>query len=576
MHPQLQKAATTGDVTIFDRIHKGEFPLTDSDLLSTDSECFNIIQIAARYKQEGFIHKVFLSSDIKPELLHQLLVHGNVRGSNALHCAAWYGCLNAMKSLVDFYHSWTQNEKVPVAQAPWTVANKYGKTPLHDALDRGYDEIACYILSLDPLYLYDKLDDEKQSPLFLALKNGCKQVIEEILFPDIDIPVTNASFSGPEGRTVLHLAIINICEESLVRQLLMKLDGRNEVIWQKDSKGWTALHYAVAAGVDWQIELLLQSPPASNFFMLDQNSESPLLLAWKSGHHSAVQTILRCYPAIIEWRSENNTTVLHHIKLQSREEYQRILRIPETQRVLNITDNNGMTPLHQAICDGNFLLAELLFEMDGVSKAIENKEGKTPINLLIEKSHQSIEFDELKKRPGIIPRTSYLPYKADLKEVRGTVMVVAALLATITFTAAFTIPDATQKSTPAFVIFLLSDTFAMCCSLVVLFWLIWAMVEDDSEKSRKLADRSVFVLELSFYGTLVAFAAAVFPVASNKSLLLAIAITIICCFVPVLSSRTIISKLFKVKGTRRSPWNLCSRHKYQKSRSTEGTGTSQV
>lgn len=207
MHPELEQAAVRGDVTVLERILKGELNLDDSDFLSTQSWGYNFIQHAAYHKQDRFICKVF--NDIKrTDILLRLLVHRSDNRANTLHSVAWYGCTNATKVLIDFY-----NEHGVSLGPPWKVENECGKTPLHDALERGYDEIACCILMADPEYLY-QLEYEKGSPLFLAVENGCRRVIEKILLSP-ELPMTSKSCKGPDEKTALHQAIICVCEGKL-------------------------------------------------------------------------------------------------------------------------------------------------------------------------------------------------------------------------------------------------------------------------------------------------------------------------------------------------------------------------
>jgi len=84
-------------------------------------------------------------------------------------------------------------------------------------------------------------------------------------------------------------------------------------------------------------------------------------------------------------------------------------------------------------------------------------------------------------------RTTYVKLR-DLTNMRDIISLVAALLATITFTAGFTLPGGLDGSGQAmfvaqatFIVFLLSDGYAMCCSMLVLFWIIWSMVCDYNE-----------------------------------------------------------------------------------------------
>jgi len=93
---------------------------------------------------------------------------------------------------------------------------------------------------------------------------------------------------------------------------------------------------------------------------------------------------------------------------------------------------------------------------------------------------------------GINPRlkTKYVhPTNRNLREIRATPSVIAALMASLTLTAGITVPGGFDSDTgeailakkAAFLVFLLSDAFAMRCSMLVLFCLVWSMISDPNK-----------------------------------------------------------------------------------------------
>jgi len=150
---------------------------------------------------------------------------------------------------------------------------------------------------------------------------------------------------------------------------------------------------------------------------------------------------------------------------------------------------------------------------------------------------------------GVDPtlRTPYIHLKANLTHMRDIIALVAALLATITFTAGFTLPggvdndsgEAILVKNAAFLVFLITDGYAMCTSMLVLFCIIWSMV-CKREKSSLLIDRSLVLLKQSLYGTLLAFMTGVYTVIHHKSLWAAIVIFVMCSLVVVTANRSIL------------------------------------
>jgi Domain of unknown function len=134
----------------------------------------------------------------------------------------------------------------------------------------------------------------------------------------------------------------------------------------------------------------------------------------------------------------------------------------------------------------------------------------------------------------------------------GNTSVVAALLATITFAAAFTLPggysaDASDAGLPifarkaAFQVFLLSDTIAMCSSLSVAFFcglLTWKDFSSTKESKNFLLNYREWARVLmwcAYASTSIAFATGLYTVLAPKCLWLAIFIVTLCSMLPFLS-----------------------------------------
>ena len=123
--------------------------------------------------------------------------------------------------------------------------------------------------------------------------------------------------------------------------------------------------------------------------------------------------------------------------------------------------------------------------------------------------------------------------------------VVAALLATITFAAAFTLPggfssDSANEGLPIFAsktvfqVFLISDTIAMFSSLSVAFLCILATWEDlDYLLHYRKTTRAL--LWCAYGTTAVAFGTGLFTVLAPKNLWLAILILVLCSILPLFS-----------------------------------------
>lgn len=153
---------------------------------------------------------------------------------------------------------------------------------------------------------------------------------------------------------------------------------------------------------------------------------------------------------------------------------------------------------------------------------------------------RSIGFD-----PKI--KITFFRHKTNLLDVRNTLSLVAALLATITFTAGFTLPGGFNQDTgeailakkAAFIVFLIFDSLAMCCSMLVLICLLWSVIYDYSG-SLLLIDRSMNLLMMALYFTLVAFMTGIYIVISPKSLWVAVVIIVMCSSIVLAMNRKLL------------------------------------
>ena len=127
----------------------------------------------------------------------------------------------------------------------------------------------------------------------------------------------------------------------------------------------------------------------------------------------------------------------------------------------------------------------------------------------------------------------------------GNTSLVAILIATITFAAAFTLPggysnDAGSEGLPimakkaAFQAFLISDTIAMCSSLVVAFVCIIARWED-LEFLLYYRSFTKKLMWLAYVATTTAFATGLYTVLAPRHLWLAIAVCVLTGSLPILT-----------------------------------------
>ncbi|XP_048498494.1 uncharacterized protein LOC104891722 isoform X1 [Beta vulgaris subsp. vulgaris] len=471
--------------------------------------------------------------------------------NNPLHVAATTtneATDEVVKLLIEAYReeypSW---RSFPEPSLPWLEKNKAKEGALSLAIRNQREKLALYILSLYNAHLNSLLDyyEPEHGILFLAIEKNCSQVAKVILNRLDRGSWSKYLMDSSDERNILHLTP-NCTDKDFVTWLV---NEASEFITKPDKNGNTPLDEVSDVGAAWIIQAMLEKDPSAF-------SKAPLawIKACKKGHISAIRAFIDNYPGNFKDHCiKHKDSPLHHIQnLSNLTQYEEFLKLPRMKDLINLRDSRGATPLHQAIRNGNIFLTETLLNMDKIMYNIRDHENETARGLLEQKCNENQEWDQMCKNNGFDPRmkTTYFERRTNLLDVRNTLSVVAALLATITFTAGFTLPggfdqnsgEAILTKKVAFLVFLLSDSLAMCCSMLVLICLIWSMVYD-SNKSLFLIDRSMMLLMIALYSTLVAFMAGVYVVTAPKCLWPAIVIIVMCSLIGISANRTLLYKI---------------------------------
>ena len=127
------------------------------------------------------------------------------------------------------------------------VDDRYDNGPLHMACERGFVEIA--VALLDAGADVDNKNEDEQTPLHLAAKNGRTKIVKELLKRD-KYSVNDEDF---ESQTALHLACIH--GHFKVVAALIKADAD---IQARNYCLWTPLDCAAAHGWVKCAKLLIQ------------------------------------------------------------------------------------------------------------------------------------------------------------------------------------------------------------------------------------------------------------------------------------------------------------------------------
>ncbi|XP_022722162.1 ankyrin repeat-containing protein At5g02620-like [Durio zibethinus] len=314
--------------------------------------------------------------------------------------------------------------------------------------------------------------------------------------------------------------------------------GARQMLRMRDEEENTAFHLAARYGHLDVLRLLVKEDP-DFAFSANTSGETPLYLAAEGGYHGMVTEMLdNCKSTV--YGGPNGRTALHAAVLAGDEKTVRKL-IEAKMQLTKQTDDNGRTPLHYAAHFGKRSIAKVLLENDASAAYISDKErGMSALHMAAWQGEQGIMEEIISncpdralqvqrmEVPGNIP-TKMTERKQDIRQLlndigdnaeveglrvhpnfrekvkdeddvsfieyvektRETHLLVATLVATVTFTAAFTVPggyksdeqgDATLSRDPAFKAFIITNTLAFVSSLlaVLLHFLLvclnWSLV----------------------------------------------------------------------------------------------------
>nr|XP_048333021.1 ankyrin repeat-containing protein At5g02620-like isoform X2 [Ziziphus jujuba var. spinosa] len=497
---QLYKAAAMGNISPFER-HRDSLHrlMTRGENTVLHIHFKNRLLLAEKPKSTNFgleiLSKMFParnnteedngpdkeSADFPEKILEMcptLLTQQNHIGENPLHVAAKYGDVFAVKLLigqcakssigssVDHHEDGESGFRGVSKQMLLRMKNNAGDTALHKSmglkLNKYTDKwlkhlkVAKILSKEDIAVMYDR-NAAGETPLYLAVKAGFYSVIKKGL-DNMDAQTTSNYYGGSDGKTILHEAVISDFFE--IDVILTKRQELCRVA--DDEKGWVPLHYAANLGKNFAVEKLLEYDPFAAGIK-DKIGRIPLQVI-------ADPKICRSFIRKI------------------------ISKSPDCCEVLTID--------------------EKIYHDDHAAATEFNKITKQDRRNIKNFGCDVMEFEEENKHAfKIWTKTFNDGKKSDEEKLldKESTLVVAALIATVTFAAGFTLPggyvsggdnlpsnggsqpgaagSAVLSENAAFKAFLISDAIAMALSSCAVFIHLFLALKKDRTK-----DRSYFLL----------------------------------------------------------------------------------
>ncbi|KAF8032268.1 hypothetical protein BT93_D1256 [Corymbia citriodora subsp. variegata] len=531
MHSNVYKAAQLGDfdflITIISKNGEDIFQ-------QATPNGSNILHIAAQCKQVNLIENL-IQCPLGPSLLWQC----NNKGDTPLHVAAKVGSCKVVRLFTDLAKSlhWVaENGQIDACKELLQKHNLHKNTAFHLAVRGGHDLVVELLIEEDP-QLCDIINAANESPLYLAADRGLSRTTELIL----GAFSWSSSHKGPKGLTALHAGI------SLPLTVWEKImEKRPEAMREGDDMGWTPLHYVAYLGKIKAVRVLLRHN-SSVTYDLDKAGESALHLAAFQGHTKVIDELVRSCPDACDIINTKGQTALHTAALGEQVNVVKyILRMRNQEDLINEQDTDGNTALHLAALHKKYKIIFILARDKRVDNLAKNKDHLTALDIF--DTHKEIGYKAAKvgyllKGSFGIPgfqgwfvehgkkRLDNLIAQAQLSastttgsdisnrdnfdlSKRGIMdiqLLVAGLIATVTFAVAFTVPGGYDNTGTAihagradFGTFVISNSFAFLFSFLAIH-LHYESLTVSYGQERKYIPAVGGCIEIAMFGLLIAY-----------------------------------------------------------------------
>ncbi|KAF8028970.1 hypothetical protein BT93_E1593 [Corymbia citriodora subsp. variegata] len=546
MHPKVYEAVKSGDFDYLKIISEDEEDLFHR----TTPKDNNILHVAAQYKQVKFIERL-LRCPSGPCLLWQ----ANCKGDSPLHVAAKvgsYGVVRVFTDLAKSLHWVVEKGQVDACKGLLRKQNSHKDTALHYAVRGGHHWVVKLLVEEDPqLCSINNAADE--SPLYLAASRGLSHTTELIL----GAFSSSSSHKGPKGLTALHTAMY--CSLTSWWKIV---EERPELIREGDDLGWTPLHYVSCIGKVKEVRLLLQHD-ASMAYDLDKEGQSALHIAAFQGHVNVIDELVKSCPDACDIINTKGQTALHVAVIGGQvSAVKYILGTPNLEDLVNEQDTCGNTALHLAALHKQYNIIYILARDKRVDHLATNKDHLTALDIfsahkevgyvaakvhhvlkgsdgmpcyqdwVIEYVKKRLDKQYVEREPAasIITgsNTANLEnFDSSKRSIIDLQLLVAVLIATVTFAAVFTMPGGYNQDGPdqgmavladraAFKAFVISNTTAFGFSILALFLQFDTCFVDEGLRVRyaKVASYSMYVAILAM---VLAFTTGTYVVLSRNA-----------------------------------------------------------
>ncbi|KAK7859444.1 protein accelerated cell death 6 [Quercus suber] len=517
--PERHKADKWDFASILEKLRDTECSLLLERFLDSNT----LLHVAASLGHDLIVEAIL--SKQEPEVL---LAAKNSGGDLPLHVAVNAGHLPIVQQLL---------KSSSQCQEFLTAKNSSGDLPLHVAVNAGHLPIVQQLLkSSDQCQeLLTAKNSSGDLPLHIAVNAGHLPIVQQLL-KSSSCSCKLLKEENKEGITPLHRALIKKCRsyeyiytemaDFLIETVRKAEDGElmefvdgfdildtvleslpNDILTVKDDKGMTPLTYAASIGYLRGVERLLRKTTMPCVYGEDTRYYPIHIATWK-GHINVVEKFLDEYPDMIELNTGAGQNILHVAAMNGKAKmvaYMLKRHDLKVEMLINNKDRNGNTPLHLAAMRRHPMVVSMLTWDKRVDLTALNKEGKRALDIALNCNGRNPSFRQRltwealryvsgpRAPPGRVSGENLQWSKVGMtlrtdeyKDRTGTLLLVATLVATVTFAAAFTMPGGYKESggmakfleKPMFHVFVISNSIAMYSAITAVVTLIWAHLGD--------------------------------------------------------------------------------------------------
>ncbi|KAK4592416.1 hypothetical protein RGQ29_016812 [Quercus rubra] len=491
--PERYKADKDWDFAfILEKLRDTESQDTEHPALSEKTPELNTILHLAAASSDDY---QFVQEILKIQLCQNFVTEKNSNGDLPLHVTASAGNMQILELLA--------------ASVPLTEKNMEGNTPLHLALIKKfqvgpnlvlkakYNKVAKFLVEKCPeLSFYP--NRERKSPLYLAAEGGDEELMRHMIttnslpygksFVHATIYYLMTTTNLPYGKSIAHAAIygsFTARKKDILDTVLESMP--NDILTVKDDEGMTPLTYAASIGYLRGVESLLEKTTIPCVYG-KHTPYYPIHIATWKGHIKVVEKFLHEFPDMIELLTDEGQNILHVAAMNGK-----------TKMVAYMLKRHDLKEKHPPM-----VVSMLTWDKRVDLKAL-NKEGKRALDIALNCRRknpslrerftwEALRYVSGPRAPsrcvsGEIPQYSKDGMNLSADEYKGrteTLLLVATLVATVTFTAAFTMPGGYKESggmakfleKPMFHVFVISNSIAMYSAITAVVTLIWAHLDD--------------------------------------------------------------------------------------------------